>query len=104
MLLATLWREWHHTAIIEVTQHIGDQPILGHAECLFSLLGYSVIPYGPGLAISDFNLGILWTVGGVWLMVRLEISKIREAHWLLRMLWGLSAGIWMLTIGQRELA
>lgn len=27
---------------------------------IFSLLGYSVIPYGPGTAISDFNLGILY--------------------------------------------
>ena len=27
---------------------------------VFALLGYSVIPYGPGLAISDFNLGILY--------------------------------------------
>nr|YP_010963379.1 NADH dehydrogenase subunit 1 [Harringtonia lauricola]WNK75968.1 NADH dehydrogenase subunit 1 [Harringtonia lauricola] len=27
---------------------------------IFSLLGYGVIPYGPGLAISDFNLGILY--------------------------------------------
>ena len=27
---------------------------------IFSLLGYSVIPYGPGVAISDFNLGILY--------------------------------------------
>jgi len=27
---------------------------------IFSLLGYSVIPYGPGIAISDFNLGILY--------------------------------------------
>lgn len=27
---------------------------------MFSLLGYAVIPYGPGLAISDFNLGILY--------------------------------------------
>jgi NADH-ubiquinone oxidoreductase chain 1 len=27
---------------------------------IFSLLGYAVIPYGPGLAISDFNLGILY--------------------------------------------
>lgn len=27
---------------------------------IFSLLGFSVIPYGPGLAISDFNLGILY--------------------------------------------
>lgn len=27
---------------------------------IFSLLGYAIIPYGPGLAISDFNLGILY--------------------------------------------
>ena len=27
---------------------------------IFALLGYGVIPYGPGLAISDFNLGILY--------------------------------------------
>ena len=27
---------------------------------VFALLGYAVIPYGPGLAISDFNLGILY--------------------------------------------
>ena len=27
---------------------------------MFSLLGFAVIPYGPGLAISDFNLGILY--------------------------------------------
>ena len=27
---------------------------------VFSLLGYAVIPYGPGLAILDFNLGILY--------------------------------------------
>jgi NADH-ubiquinone oxidoreductase chain 1 len=27
---------------------------------IFSLLGYAVIPYGPGLAVSDFNLGILY--------------------------------------------
>lgn len=26
----------------------------------FSLLGYAVIPYGPGLSISDMNLGILY--------------------------------------------
>ncbi len=26
----------------------------------FSLLGYAVVPYGPGLAISNFNLGILY--------------------------------------------
>lgn len=27
---------------------------------IFSLLGYAVVPYGPGLAIWDFNLGILY--------------------------------------------
>src|SRR6516164_10137741 len=27
---------------------------------VFSLLGYAVIPYGPGLAISDYDLGILY--------------------------------------------
>ena len=27
---------------------------------IFSLLGYAVIPYGPGLALADFNLGILY--------------------------------------------
>jgi NADH-ubiquinone oxidoreductase chain 1 len=27
---------------------------------IFSLLGYLVIPYGPGLSLSDFNLGILY--------------------------------------------
>ncbi len=27
---------------------------------IFSLLGYAVIPFGPGLAISDFNMGILF--------------------------------------------
>jgi NADH-ubiquinone oxidoreductase chain 1 len=27
---------------------------------IFALLGFAVVPYGPGLAISDFNLGILY--------------------------------------------
>jgi NADH-ubiquinone oxidoreductase chain 1 len=27
---------------------------------IFSLLGYAVIPYGPGLAINDYSLGILY--------------------------------------------
>ena len=27
---------------------------------IFSLLGYAVIPYGPGLAIGDLGLGILY--------------------------------------------
>ena len=28
----------------------------------FSLLGYAVIPYGPGLSIGDLNLGLLYTL------------------------------------------
>lgn len=27
---------------------------------IFAYLGYLVIPFGPGLALSDFNLGILY--------------------------------------------
>src|ERR1051325_9826680 len=27
---------------------------------IFSLLGYAVIPYGPGLMILDYNIGILY--------------------------------------------
>ncbi len=27
---------------------------------IFALLGYAVVPYGPGLAINDFNLGIFY--------------------------------------------
>src|SRR5713226_8108960 len=27
---------------------------------VFSLLGYGVIPFGPGLALNDLNLGILY--------------------------------------------
>src|SRR6516164_5248391 len=27
---------------------------------VFSLLGYGVIPIGPGIALNDFNLGILY--------------------------------------------
>jgi NADH-ubiquinone oxidoreductase chain 1 len=27
---------------------------------IFALLGYAVVPYGPGLAVSDLNLGILY--------------------------------------------
>jgi NADH-ubiquinone oxidoreductase chain 1 len=27
---------------------------------VFSLLGYAVIPFGPGLVISDYDLGILY--------------------------------------------
>jgi NADH-ubiquinone oxidoreductase chain 1 len=29
---------------------------------VFSLLGYAVIPYGPGLVLLDFNLGILYVL------------------------------------------
>lgn len=29
---------------------------------IFSLLGYAVIPYGPGLSIGDLDLGILYTL------------------------------------------
>jgi len=29
---------------------------------IFSLLGFAMVPYGPGLAISDFNLGILYVL------------------------------------------
>ena len=29
---------------------------------VFSLLGFAVIPYGPGLAIIDFNLGIFYVL------------------------------------------
>jgi NADH-ubiquinone oxidoreductase chain 1 len=29
---------------------------------IFALLGYAVIPYGPGLTIADFNLGILYSL------------------------------------------
>jgi NADH-ubiquinone oxidoreductase chain 1 len=29
---------------------------------MFSLLGWAVIPFGAGLAITDFSLGILYTL------------------------------------------
>jgi len=29
---------------------------------VFSLLGWGIIPFGPGLAITDFSMGILYTV------------------------------------------
>ena len=29
---------------------------------VFSLLGWAIIPFGPGLAISDYSLGILYTL------------------------------------------
>jgi NADH-ubiquinone oxidoreductase chain 1 len=27
---------------------------------IFALLGYAVVPYGPGLVLLDYNLGILY--------------------------------------------
>jgi NADH-ubiquinone oxidoreductase chain 1 len=27
---------------------------------IFSLLGYAIVPFGPGMALSDLNLGILY--------------------------------------------
>ena len=30
---------------------------------IFSLLGWAVIPFGSGLALTDFNLGILYSLG-----------------------------------------
>jgi NADH-ubiquinone oxidoreductase chain 1 len=27
---------------------------------MFSLYGYAMVPYGPGIAVADFNLGILY--------------------------------------------
>jgi NADH-ubiquinone oxidoreductase chain 1 len=32
------------------------------ASLIFSLLGWGIIPLGPGLTISDFSLGILYTL------------------------------------------
>jgi NADH-ubiquinone oxidoreductase chain 1 len=32
------------------------------ASLIFSLLGWGIVPLGPGLAISDFSLGILYTL------------------------------------------
>lgn len=29
---------------------------------IFSLLGYAIVPYGPGLTILDYNLGILYVL------------------------------------------
>jgi len=29
---------------------------------IFSLLGYAVVPYGPGLTVADLNLGILYSL------------------------------------------
>jgi NADH-ubiquinone oxidoreductase chain 1 len=32
------------------------------SSLIFSLLGWGIIPFGPGLTISDFSLGILYTL------------------------------------------
>ena len=44
---------------------------------IFSLLGFSVISYGPGLTISDFNLGILYMLA----MSSLSTYGILLAGW-----------------------
>ena len=44
---------------------------------IFSLLGFSVIPYGPGLTVSDFNLGILYMLA----MSSLSTYGILLAGW-----------------------
>lgn len=44
---------------------------------IFSLLGFSVIPFGPGLAISDFDLGILYMLA----MSSLSTYGILLAGW-----------------------
>ena len=44
---------------------------------IFSLLGYAVIPYGPGLALSDFDLGILYMLA----MSSLSTYGILLAGW-----------------------
>lgn len=32
------------------------------SSLFFSLAGWGIIPFGPGLAISDFSMGILYTL------------------------------------------
>jgi NADH:ubiquinone oxidoreductase subunit H len=32
------------------------------SSLFFSLLGWAIIPFGPGLALSDFSMGILYTL------------------------------------------
>lgn len=44
---------------------------------MFSLLGFSVIPYAPGITISDFNLGILYMLA----MSSLSTYGILLAGW-----------------------
>lgn len=44
---------------------------------IFSLLGYAVIPYAPGLVISDYNLGILYMLA----MSSLSTYGILLAGW-----------------------
>src|SRR5436190_792398 len=54
---------------------------------IFSLLGYAVIPYGSGLYISDFSLGILYLLAvsslstyGILLTGCLNLTAIIEAQ------------------------
>ena len=49
---------------------------------IFSLLGYAVIPYGPGLSIADFNLGILYMLA----VSSLATYGILLAGWIRRIL------------------
>jgi NADH-ubiquinone oxidoreductase chain 1 len=49
---------------------------------IFSLFGYAVIPYGPGLAISDSNLGILYMLA----VSSLSTYGILLAGWTIRIL------------------
>src|SRR5258708_6332384 len=49
------------TTVAERKTMASMQRILGPIITLiFSLLGYAVIPYGPGLTIADLNLGVLY--------------------------------------------
>nr|APU52593.1 NADH dehydrogenase subunit 1 [Usnea ceratina] len=47
---------------------------------IFSLLGYSVIPYGPGLGLSDFDLGILYLLAVSSLSTYGIINKFGSAN------------------------
>src|SRR3954467_11127080 len=44
---------------------------------IFSLLGYAVIPYGPGLVLLDYNLGILYMLA----MSSLATYRLSLAGW-----------------------
>lgn len=60
---------------------------------VFSLLGYGVIPYAPGISISDFNLGILYLLAvsslstyGILLAGWIMISPF--IAWVINVTWG----------------